>query len=77
MIQPLSIKQAIENPQLFLQNVMANSNIMKNPMAKNAISMMQSGDSKGLQEMAENMCRQHGTTADEVKQMIMKNIGMN
>lgn len=76
MMNILGIKDAIQNPQLFMQNIMSNSNVMKNPLAKNAITMMQNGDSKGLQEMAENLCKQHGTTAEDVKQMIAKNIGL-
>lgn len=73
----LGLRESIMNPKLFMQNVMQNSNVMKNPLAKNAIHMMQNNDSKGLQEMAENLCKQHGTTAEEVKQMIAKNLGMN
>lgn len=72
----LSLMQALRNPQAFMQNVAQNSQFMQNPMARNAMEMFQKGDSKGLQEMAENLCKERGTTTDNVKSMIMKQIGM-
>lgn len=77
MNNPLSFMQAMRNPQAFMQNVAQNSQLMQNPMAKNAMEMFQKGDSKGLQQMAENLCKERGTSADEVKNMIMKQFGMN
>lgn len=76
MNNPLSLIQALRNPQAFMQNVAQNNQMMQNPMAKNAMEMFQRGDSKGLQEMAENLCRERGTTADDVKSMIMRQMGM-
>lgn len=76
MNNPLSLMQALKNPQGFMNNIMQNNQIMKNPMAKNAMEMFQKGNTKGLQEMAENLCKERGTSADEVKSMIMKQIGM-
>lgn len=77
MNNPLSFIQAFRNPQAFMQNVAQNSQLMQNPMAKNAMEMFQKGDNKGLQEMAENMCKERGTSVDEVKSMIMKQFGIN
>lgn len=76
MNNPLSLIQALRNPQAFMKNVAQNNQMMQNPMAKNAMEMFQRGDSKGLQEMAENLCKEKGTTADDVKSMIMKQMGM-
>lgn len=76
MNNPLSFIQAMRNPQAFMQNVAQNSQLMQNPLAKNAMEMFQKGDSKGLQEMAENLCKERGTTTDDVKSMIMKQMGM-
>ena len=45
----------IRNPQQFLQSMMNNSQVMGNPMAKNAIDMMQKGDAKGVEQMARNL----------------------
>lgn len=76
MNNPLSLIQALKNPQAFMQNVAQNSQFMQNPMARNVMEMFQKGDSKGLQEMAENLCKERGTTTDDVKNMIMKQMGM-
>ena len=56
--------------------MMDNSQVMQNPMAKNAIEMYQKGDTKGLQDMAENLCKERGTTVDDVKSQIMAQFGM-
>ena len=45
--------------------------VQQNPMAKNAVNMLQNGDSEGLKKMAENLCRERGITTDEAKQTIM------
>jgi len=60
------------NPmQAILNQIINSSQVQNNPMAKNAMQMYQSGDSKGLQQMAENLCRERGITLDEAKQKVM------
>ena len=76
MMNPLQFMKAIRNPQEFMQKMMDNSQVMQNPMAKNAIEMYQKGDTKGLQDMAENLCKERGTTVDDVKSQIMAQFGM-
>lgn len=76
MNNPLQFVQAMKNPQQFMQQMMNNSQIMQNPMAKNAIEMYQKGDNDGLRQMAENLCKEKGTTVDEVKNGLMKQFGM-
>lgn len=39
-----------------VQQMMSNSQVMSNPMIKNAMSMAQSGNSKGIEQMARNLC---------------------
>ena len=75
-INPIQLIQAMKNPQAFMQQMMNNSQIMQNPMAKNAIQMYQKGDTQGLQAMAENLCKERGTTVDDVKSQIMAQFGM-
>ena len=75
-INPIQLIQAMKNPQAFMQQMMNNSQVMRNPMAKNAIQMYQNGDAKGLQTMAENLCKERGTTVDDVKSQIMAQFGM-
>ena len=75
-MNPLQMLGAMKNPQAFIQQMMSNSQIMQNPMAKNAIQMYQSGDMQGLQAMAENLCKERGTTPQQVQEMIKKQFGM-
>ena len=64
------------NPQEFMRQMMNNSQVMRNPMAKNAIQMYQKGDTQGLQAMAENLAKERGTTVDDMKSQIMDQFGM-
>lgn len=66
MNNPLNLVQIMRNPQMFLQQAMQNNHIMSNPMARNAIDMMQKGDRKGTEEMARNMLKERGLNPDEV-----------
>lgn len=61
---------AIRNPQDFLNKISSNSQMMQNPMVKNTFDMMQRGDSKGLEEMARNLCNAHGLNADDVYKQV-------
>ena len=67
---------AVRNPQQFLQNVMGNNQIMQNPMMKNVISMYQNGNTEGLKNMAENICREKGINPDEAYKQIKSQFGM-
>lgn len=73
---PQNLLGSVLNPQRILQNIMANNQFMQNPMAKNAMEMYQQGNISGLQEMAENICKEKGTTPQQVQQMIMRRMGM-
>ena len=64
------------NPQAFIQQMMNNSQITQNPIAKSAIQMYQNGDTQGLQTMAENLAKERGTTVDDMKSQIMAQFGM-
>ena len=76
MMNPLQFMKAIRNPQEFMQKMMENSQVMQNPIAKNAMEMYQKGDTKGLQSMAENLCKERGTTPQQVQEIIKKQFGM-
>ena len=75
-MNPFQMLGAMKNPQAFIQQMMNNSQIMQNPLAKNAMEMYQKGDTKGLQAMAENLCKERGTTPQQVQEMIKKQFGM-
>lgn len=64
------------DPRQMIQGLMGNNQIMSNPMAKNAMEMFQKGDMNGLQQMAENLARERGTSVEEVRNQIMGQFGM-
>ena len=65
------------NPmQMLLNRMMNNPRIKQNPMASNAMNMLQKGDTQGLKTMAENLCKENGTMPDEMKQKVMQQFGM-
>ena len=76
MNNPFQFFQVMNNPHQFLQNMMGNSQIMNNPMAKNAMEMYQKGDTDGLKQMAENLCREKGMDPKEVLNKLKSNFGL-
>lgn len=68
--------QVFRSPQQFLQSMIGNSQVMQNPMAKNAIGMAQNGDTKGIEQMARNLCREKGVNPDEMIKQIKSRMGM-
>ena len=40
--------------------------MMQDPRAQKTAQMLQNHDSNGLKQMAENMCREYGTTPDQM-----------
>lgn len=68
----MNIFQSFRNPQQFIQGMINNSQVMQNPMAKNAMEMYKSGDTKGLQTMAENLCKERGITPQQIQEIIKK-----
>ena len=75
-MNPFQMLGVMKSPQTFIQQIMNNSQIMQNPMAKNAMEMYQKGDTQGLQAMAENLAKERGTTPQQVQEIIKKQFGM-
>lgn len=70
------IANAVKNPQAMIQQMMNNSQIMQNPIARNAIEMYQRGDREGINRMAENLCKEKGVKPDEITQQIKSMLGI-
>lgn len=68
--------QAVKNPQQFIQQMMGNSQAMQNPMIKNAIEMYQKGDRQGVNELAQNLCKEKGIDMNTAIQQIKSQFGM-
>ena len=67
---------ALKNPQAFMNQMKNNNQMMQNPMIRNAREMYQRGDTKGLQNMAENWCKERGTSPQEVQEALKKQLGL-
>lgn len=76
-MNPINIFQMMKaGPQQFVQQIMGNNQVMSNPMIKNAIGMAQSGNSKGIEQMARNLCKEKGINPDDVMKQIRSNFGI-
>lgn len=64
-MNPMNLMQMFQNPQQFIQKMMGNSQIMQNPIMKNALKMAKSGDVKGVEELARNLCKEKGIDFDK------------
>ena len=68
--------QAVKNPQQFIQQIMGNSQAMQNPMIKNAIEMYKKGDKDGVNQLAQNLCKEKGIAYDDAIKQIKSQFGM-
>lgn len=76
-MNPINIFQMMKaGPQQFIQQMMGNNQIMSNPIIKNALGMLQSGNVKGVEELARNLCKEKGIQADDFVSQIKQNIGL-
>lgn len=64
------------NPHQIFQQMMGNNPAMNNPIMKNAFEMAQKGDSKGVEELARNLCKEKGINADEAITKVRQQLGM-
>ena len=72
----MNLVKAFRNPQVFMQQAMNNSRFMQNPISRNAIEMYQRGDIRGINELANNLCKEKGTSYEEMAKQIKSQIGM-
>lgn len=55
---------------MLMNKAMNSPKVQSNPMAQNALRMYQNHDAQGLQQMANNLCKQNGTTVEEVRRKL-------
>ena len=73
----MNIMQLIgKGPEQFIQNMLSNNQVMKNPMAKNTLDMAQKGNMQGIEQMARKLCKENGLDADEVMNQIKSRFGL-
>lgn len=77
MFNSMQLMQMMQsgNPQQIVQQLMGNSQLMQNPIAKNAMQMAQNGDTKSIEQVARNLCKEKGLNADNVFNQIKSRFG--
>ena len=73
----MNLVKVFRNPQAFLQQAMNNSQFMSNPISRNAVEMYQKGDKQGLNELADNLCKEKGINRSDFERQIKSQFGMN
>ena len=72
MNNPMQLMQMMKNPQAFLQQAMQSGN----PIVKNAIEMYQRGDKEGINQLAQNLCKERGTSYEEMVNQLKNQFGL-
>ena len=77
MINPMMLMQMLRggNPQQAIMNAMRNQ-AGQNPVLNNALDMAEKQDSKGLEQLARNLCESNGVNADDMVRQIKSQFGM-
>ena len=71
------LMQMAKNPQAFMQSMMGNNEFMQNPIYRNALELYKRGDKQGINELANNLCKEKGTSFEEMAKQIKSQFGMN
>jgi hypothetical protein len=75
-MNPINIFQMMKaGPKQFIQQMMGNNQIMRNPMIQNVMQMAQQGNMRGVEQMARNLCKEKGLNADEVFSQVKGKFG--
>lgn len=77
MINPMMLLQMLRggNPQQAIMNAMRNQ-AGQNPVLNNALDMAEKQDTKGLEQLARNLCESNGVNADDMVKQIKSQFGM-
>ena len=69
----MNLVKAFRNPQAFMQQAMQSGN----PIMQNAIQMYQKGDKQGLNELADNLCKEKGINRQDFEKQIKSQFGIS
>ena len=73
----LQLLQVLKNPETFVKEAMNNSQLMQNPISRNALEMYQNGDKEGINKLADNLCKERGINRQDFEKQIMSQFGIN
>ena len=77
MLNPVLLTQIMRNPQAYLNHIMSNNQFMQNPISRNALEMYQNGDKQGLNELADNLCKEKGINRSDFEKQIKSQFGIS
>lgn len=77
MMNPMNLIQMLKggNPAQMLMGMMRQQS-GNNPVMQNALDMAEKGDSKGIENLARNLCKEQGVNPDEMFNNIKNQFGM-
>lgn len=75
-MNPMQIMQIMNNPKNFAKQMFNNSQAMQNPILKNAVGLVDKGDTNGIEQLARNLCKEKGLNADEMFNQMKNKMGM-
>lgn len=58
------------NTNQMMNFILNNSKAMQNPLFANTMKLYKNGDSKGLEQMARNLCESKGISIDDIRKQI-------
>lgn len=76
MINFMQFMQMAKNPQAFMEQILNNSELMQNPIAKNAVEMYQKGDTEGINNLVNNLCKEKNIKPEDVYKQARSMFGM-
>lgn len=77
LFNPMQIMQMMRNgnPQQVIMGMMKKQ-AGNNPVLNNALNMAEKGDSKGIEQLARNLCKENGVDPDNAMRQIKSQFGM-
>lgn len=77
MMNPMNLIQMLKggNPARMLMGMLRQQS-GNNPVMQNALNMAEKGDSKGIENLARNLCKEQGVNPDEMFNNIKNQFGM-
>lgn len=77
MMNPMNLIQMVKggNPAQMLMGMLRQQS-GNNPVMQNALDMAEKGDSKGIENLARNLCKEQGVNPDEMFNNIKNQFGM-
>lgn len=77
MMNPMNLIQMLKggNPTQMLMGMLRQQS-GNNPVMQNALNMAEKGDSKGIENLARNLCKEQGVNPDEMFNNIKNQFAM-